>query len=84
MDAHLHRRFPVFHFVFPRANGTVFHIAIGATDVNAAFVAFAKDWWTPDLGAVGVWMNSALVCRVLPIMQKQTGELEPFMQELRP
>lgn len=74
----------MFHFVFPRSNGTVFHVAIGAASVSVAFEQFARDWWTEDLGAIGVWHNAALVCRVLPVMQQQTGELEPFMQELKP
>jgi hypothetical protein len=75
----------MFHFILPRPDCSVFHVAIGATDLAAAFDQFQLLWWRPELtGAIGVWQNHALVARVLPICNPQTGELECFLQEIKP
>jgi hypothetical protein len=75
----------MFRFILPHLDGRITDIAIGAKDLAAAFEQFARDWWRPDMtGAIGVWHNHALVARVLPTTDRQTGEIKPFMQELIP
>lgn len=73
----------MFRFLCPKLDGTVMDFAIGAADLQAAFEQFARDWWRPEMtGSFGVWQNHALVARVLVAMDKNTGDLVPFMQEL--
>lgn len=75
----------MFRFILPRLDGTVIDIAIGARDLPAAFEQFSRDWWRQEMtGSFGVWQNHALVARVLVAMDKTTGDLVPFIQELTP
>jgi hypothetical protein len=70
----------------PRADGTVYHLMLGGRDLDHAFEQFKDSWFeaADHTRSVGVWMNAALVARVLPITDKQTGELTCFMQPLFP
>jgi hypothetical protein len=75
----------MFHFVMPRPDCTVFHVAIGARDLEHAFEQFQRDWFRAHehTRSLGVWHNSALTARVLPISNPDTGELEPSMQIIK-
>jgi hypothetical protein len=85
LDVQLTRKIAMFHFVMPRSDCTVFHVALGARDLEHAFEQFQRDWFRAHehTGSVGVWHNAALTARVLPISNPQTGEIEPFMQIIK-
>lgn len=74
----------MFFFIMPRPDLTIFHLAIGARDLNHAFEQFQRDWFRPEehTRAIGVWMNAALIARVLPITDIQTDKLTCFLQEI--
>ena len=76
----------MFHFVMPRPDCTVFHVALGARDLEHAFEQFKRDWFRADehAGSMGVWHNAALTARVLPIRNQHTHELEPIMEIIKP
>ena len=74
----------MFRFILPFPDNTVLNVAIGANDLPAAFEQFTRDWWNCGMtGAIGVWQNHALVARVLVAMDKDTGDLVPYLQEIR-
>lgn len=75
----------MYRFLHPHTNGTLTDIMIGADDLAGAFEQFRAIWWRPNLtGCVGVWRNSCLEARIVPVLNVQTGELEPLLQELKP
>lgn len=75
----------MFHFIFPHADGTVFHVALGGKDVEDAFREFRRNWWTVEMTrCVGVWHNAALTHRVLPIYDQGKDEMDCFLQPLTP
>jgi hypothetical protein len=70
----------------PRPDGTIFHLMIGARDLDHAFEQFRDSWFRAKehTRSIDVWMNTALVARVLPILQRRSGEMECFIQEHSP
>jgi hypothetical protein len=75
----------MWNFIFPHADGTVFHVMIGGKTVEVAFQEFRRNWWTVEMTrAVGVWRNAALTHRVLPIYDEGKDEMDCFLQELKP
>jgi hypothetical protein len=86
LDVQLSRKIAMFHFIMPRPDCTVFHVAIGARDLEHAFEQFKRDWFRAHehTYSVGVWHNAALTARILPTMRGETGEIEPFMQIINP
>ena len=46
---------------------------------------FAREHWMPELtGAIGVWLNAALVARVLVAWNSETGDPVPYLREIDP
>jgi len=76
----------VFHFVMPRADGTVYHLTLGGKDLDHAFQQFRDGWWTETdhTRCVGIWLNSALVAYTMPIVDPMTGLMTCFMVEIKP
>jgi len=75
----------MFRFIMPLDDGSVVNVPIGATDLEAAFRLFRRDWWNVEMTrSIGVWHNAALVGRVLPIYDQGTEEMDCFLQELKP
>jgi hypothetical protein len=59
---------------------------IEARDLDHAFGQFRDSRFRVEehTRSIGVWMNTALVARVLPILQRQSGEMDCFMREHSP
>lgn len=72
----------MYHYVRPRADGTIYHLTLGGRDLAHSFVQFASHWWTAGdhTRSTGVWHQAALVARVLTVLNSQMGEVEPFLQ----
>ena len=74
----------MFRFIVLLPDGEVQVVMIGARDLDHAFQQFARDFWRPEMhSAIGIWLNSALVGRVLP-GSNADGEIVPFLQEWPP
>lgn len=72
----------MWHFLLPKPDGSVFHIVLGGKDTAAAFEEFAREYWHEGLtGSIGVWMNHCLCARVTTIVNNDTGEVRPYLQE---
>ena len=75
----------MYRFIHPYPDGRVFNRVVGGKDLQAAFETFAREHWLPELtSAIGVWHNAALVARVLPAWDNETGEPVPYLKEIDP
>jgi hypothetical protein len=72
----------MWHFMFPFSDGTASHLILGGNDLAQAYDEFKRYFWNPCTpGAIGVWQNGALVARILPGLDQETGENVPLLQE---
>lgn len=66
--------------VFPDATTHV--VALGGIDLAAAFDEYRRYHWLPTYtAAAAVWMNAALVARVVSRIDEETGDALPVLQE---
>lgn len=70
----------VWTFLFPRQDGTIYIAVLGGRNLQDAFEGFSRYHWTPTMPAVGVWRNSCLEGRVLPVLNVDTLQMEPKLQ----
>jgi hypothetical protein len=71
----------MFRFLIPFSDMTVWDVAIGAIDLEAAVDEYKRFWWNPCTpGAIAVFHNQCLAGRILPILNEETGENEPLFQ----
>jgi hypothetical protein len=71
----------MFRFIVPFSDGTVWDVAIGATDLAAAVNQYIRFYWNPGTtGAIAVWHNAALTGRILPVFNIQTECNDPLFQ----
>ncbi|WP_435008041.1 hypothetical protein P12x_005309 [Tundrisphaera lichenicola] len=69
-----------FRFLYPATDTGVFHLAIDATTLQAAFEEFRDLHWDDNAGHVAVFHFGELVARVVPRANEETGRNEPVLQ----
>lgn len=75
----------MFCFVSVSNGQVVGNLCFGGHDIHDAYRQFSEFYWRCSNemnSAIAVFHNSALVGRVLPIMNVHTNEMESFLQEL--
>jgi hypothetical protein len=71
----------MFFFIKPFLDGTVWTVTIGAKDLDEAYDQYRRYHWNVETtGAVGVWMNHALLARVVPVYDEATEENYPKLE----
>ncbi len=70
-----------FSFIWHSANAYLFIVSIDAPNLPEAFRDFAHNYWNDDIeSAIGVWEGNALVARIVPRFNPDTGRHEPELQ----
>jgi hypothetical protein len=71
----------MFHFIVPFSDGTAWHVMLGGRDTADAVDQYIRLYWNPGTtGAVGVWHNSCLAGRILPVFNIKTECNDPLFQ----
>lgn len=72
----------MFRFIIPFQDLSVWDVAIGATDLDAAVDQYLRLYWNPcTVGAIAVFHNHALVGRIIPKSTPETEDNVPLFQE---
>jgi hypothetical protein len=72
----------MYKFLMPHLNDHVMNIGIRADSLAEAFNEFISEYWEPRMtGSIAVYQDRYLCARIMPVVNGDSGECRPFLQE---